>query len=294
MTTGRQLFDSLLGGVTPPRPPFAPFVEPLAARVGGIGYLDMTGDATAWANNLAKTADLLGLDAVAVGFDTALTAESIAAADGLDDSWAPAGRLAAAMDTAERLFQTQRAARGCIAVMTGPLTLAGQLFGDQAVDRVGEVKQAQLAIAEGFCKARPDMLLFVESDPPAGIDWAKTGRRAYNALRNLVAHYNVATALHIGAGDTPPADGLTGLKMDFLVLAPGADDALTGAAAIGCGLALDLEDGEGAAAAAVEGILSDSSPWAGRPHFITSDGPLAAGADIEQLRAVSSRISTSV
>ena len=58
---------------------FAPAMEPLAARVGGMSYQAMSNDAAQWSSALAKTGHLLKTDALILGFDHTLLAQACGA-----------------------------------------------------------------------------------------------------------------------------------------------------------------------------------------------------------------------
>ncbi|MHB8764026.1 MAG: uroporphyrinogen decarboxylase family protein [Deferrisomatales bacterium] len=298
MDTGRALFDSFLKGRPIPRPPYLPLLSGLMARVGGVTAEAMTADPTQWSAAAAKTADLFDLDGVAVGFDPTLLAEAC----GCAVTWAddrprlgpPAGaphpdpeergRLAAALETARRTFPVLRARRGCAAVLTGPVALAHQLFGDEGPARLGDAKQLAVRVAEAFLKAKPDLLCCLEGRQLAAAGPLPAHRRAYSTLKNVAAYFDVPLALCVE--EWTPADlaGLAQLPADLWVLGPGADGAWptpasAGAlarAGLGVGVALPLDD-PGAAAPRVQEwaagapagrfFLTGVEPPPGRPQM---------------------------
>ena len=152
--TGHGLFRDFLKGRPQMRPAFVPMLQGLLSRVEGEPMKTLTSDPALWANSLTKATRLFGLDGVVVGFDLTLMAEAC----GCDIHWVEdrpvlvpfqgdlnpspeqSGRLRHALETAERLFETFRSEIGCVAALTGPVTLAGQLFGAEGPDRIREVK----------------------------------------------------------------------------------------------------------------------------------------------------------
>ena len=274
MSSGRQLFDAIRGRGVAGRPPIAAAVDALAARVAGMSYEAMTSDVGAWATGIARTTELLGLDAVMIGFDFDLMREALGG-----DGWAhpeTRGRLGVAVETAKRLFQVSRAEKGCIAAMVGPVTLAAQLFGeDEAIRRVAELKPVETAIATALCETRPDLLLFLERAPFGRTEIGTAERRAYNALKNIAGYYDVAPALWMEGYEPGHTQGLDRLGMAFVVPAPAAADP-SRIETPGLGVVLPFDDPAAALAAA------RSTTTAGRARlFFMSRGALPPDTPIE-------------
>lgn len=295
MITPRQAMDGYLSGRAA-RPVLAPFVERLSARIAGTSYQAMCADAGNYTAALSKTANLLALDAVVVGADDTLLAEALGATiiwrDGrpeisappsaLADEPATQARLKIAIEAASRLFQVTRGAQGCIAAMTGPATLATQLYGQAGMaDGLSALKPALVSVAEAYCKTRPDILLLVETHGVLSATEARL-RRTLSAIKNVASYYDVRLGIY--AASYVAAD-LAAFSADVFVL--GSNENLMkeavmalGEASSTVGLALPVGSGDCLHVVQhVRGALKGGSNF-----LLTSSGDIAADADIERLR----------
>ncbi len=270
----------------------------------------LTSDPTLWANALMKAARLFGLDGVVVGFDFTLMAEAC----GCDIRWIDdrpvlsplqaslnaspeqSGRIPHALETAGRLPEAFRSEVGCVAALTGPVTLAGQLFGEEGPDRIRDVKPLLLPVVEAFCAARPDALLFLE-DCPAWTGPTPGQRRIYNTLKNIASHYNVCPGLYLQGVDGRNLGRFSQLNMDIYLTGPAADGLLPpssalwdlGEEALGVGLGVPLEDPERAGEILRE--ARDLSRKRPRPSFfVTGAGPVTRDTDPEALRRLADEV----
>ncbi|MBW7836915.1 MAG: hypothetical protein H3C28_09825 [Sphingomonadales bacterium] len=295
MITPRQAMDGYLSGRAA-RPVLAPFVERLAARVTGTSYQAMGADAGNYTAALSKTANLLGLDAVVVGADDTLLAEALGATivwrDGRPELGAPPlaladepamqARLKVAIEAASRLFQVIRGAQGCIAAMTGPATLASQIYGQAGMaDGLSALKPALVSVAEAYCKTRPDILLLLETQSHLSAGDSRL-RRTLSAIKNVASYYDVRFGIY--AASYVPAD-LAAFNADVIVL--GGDESLMPEAVSALGqssspLGLALPMGRGACADIIRSIQDTSKSET--MFLLTSSGDIAADADIERLR----------
>ncbi len=305
MTSGRELFASFLQGAPLSRPAFVPLVRGLAARVGGVMVESYTQDPTAWANLLIKTADLFNLDGVVAGLDFTLLAEAC----GCPVQWRDdrpviagpvttlcpepeqAGRLKVALSKARQVFEVSRSSRACVAALTGPVSLAGQVFGmEEGAARLGEVKPLITRVTEAFCATRPDVLIFLEGRALAQEPINMAQRKIYNTLRNLVAHYDIPVGMFLqNYGAELPA-GLEHLKMDFHVLGLSREGGLPPRRALenlaghglGLGIGLPLDDLEAAREVMALGLELYRSQ-SGRGFFFTSLGPATREANLDTM-----------
>ncbi len=306
MNTSRDLFNSFLAGRPPPRPPVVPMAEPLAARIAGLSLRTMMSDAGHWTTSLIRTADLLGLDGIVTGFDATLSAEAWGAGIAWDDDRpqieAPPGtitqspldgtRLATAIETANRLAQTRGTETARIAAMTGPATLALQLFGTTDLGTViRQLKPCVVSVAEQFLASRSDLLLIIEGPALAEAEIGAAHKRAFATLGKVAAYYNVATALYVDGHAGKGLDRFAAIGADFYVIGP-ADDGATvpvgealalAAHARGVGVAVPFERPDEAMAMCAE--LARARQEGGN-FFIASSGPLAADLDIAATRAL--------
>ena len=313
MASGRELFASFLRGAPMSRPAFVPLVRGLAARVGGVKAEAFTCDATSWANLLVKTADLFNLDGVVAGLDFTLLAEACGCPiEWRDDRPAiagiaatlcqepeKAGRMKVALEKAHQIFEISRSARACVAAMTGPVSLAGQLFGpEEAIARLGEVKPLAVRVTEAFCATRPDVLIFLEGRVLAGNQIGMPQRKIYNTLRNLAAHYDIPIGMFLrNYGEELPS-GLELLKMDFFVLGLSASGGLPSRRALewlagqglGLGIGLPLDDLEAAREVMALGAELYRSQ-SGRGFFFTSLGPVTREANLDNMHQLVKEIS---
>lgn len=307
MEHGRDLFMKCLKGEPLPRFAFIPLIGDVVARAGGMSYRDMCADPTLWANSLMKTADLFDLDGVVAGFDFSLMAEACGCAvcweddepriDGMPGavSGAPesAGRMKHVIEATARLFQVCRPRRAAIAAMTGPVTLAAQLFGrGESVSRLGEVKQLVTRVAEAFCRLNPDLLIFMEDEALTRTEPGNAHIRAYNTLKNVTTYYNVTSALYLQ--DYQPADLplFSALKMNIYIPGHSADASLpyrsqlealnANARALACSLPLD-DTGR------AREVMEESVAFCrtqGKTGFFTSLGPVRRDAHLETIHRV--------
>lgn len=303
MTTGRELFSCFLKGAPLERPAFVPLVRGLAARVGGVKAEAYTQDPTAWANLLIKTAELFNLDGVVAGLDFTLLAEACGCPVQWEDdrpviagpaaTLCPepeqAGRLKVALAKARQVFEVTRPNRACVAALTGPLSLARQVFGpEEGLARLGEIKPLAVRVTEAFCATRPDVLIFLEGRALAQGEIGMAQRKIYNTLRNLAAHYDIPVGMFLQnyEDDVPP--GLELLKMDFHVLGLSQDGGLPprkslqrlSGEGLGLGIGLPMNDLE--AAKEMMGLGIDLyRAQSGRGFFFTSLGPATREANLD-------------
>lgn len=271
----------------------------------------LTSDPTLWAGSLAKTARLLDLDGLVVGLDFTLLAEAsgsplvweldrprvLPLQGGVNEAPERSGRIGHALEAARRLFGTLRSEFACMAALTGPVTLAGQLFGQQeGPDRAKEVKPLLVRTVEAFCATRPDVLVLLEDSP----GWSAPSadhRRIYNTLANIASHYDVRLALYLQGVGPEEAAAFSVLKAAIYILGPAEAHPIPsprdlwrlglGASAVGLGIPLDDLDrareiiGEGRR-------LCRDRPGPG--FFLTSIGPVTRQVDLEAVRALTHEI----
>jgi hypothetical protein len=308
---GRERFKGFLNREPLTRPAFVPLIRGLLARVEGMSMETLTSEPTLWANSLMKTAQLFGLDGVVVGLDFTLMAEASGCPvvweedrptvrplqGNLNEAPERSGRIQHALEAARRLFETCRSEVACLVALTGPVTLASQLFGpEEGPERTREVKPLLVRVAEAFCATRPDVLLFLE-DSPAWTGPTPAHRRTYNTLKNIASHYNVASGLYVqGVGSQDPS-GFSGLNMDLYILGAAENDPLPspsalwglGEGALGVGFGVPMDDVGKAREIMDEGQrLYREKPGSG--FFLTSLGPVHRETDLEAFHALADEI----
>jgi hypothetical protein len=310
---GRDLFERFLNGEPMRRPPFVPMIRGLLSRVEGMPMESLTSDPTLWANSLMKTTQLFGFDGVVVGADFSLMAEACGCQilwkddrpvvmppqRGLNESPEQSGRLRHALEAASRLFETCRSDLACLGALTGPVTLASQLLGeDEGPRRTGEVKPLMVRVVEAFCATRPDALIFLEASPLAGAGPTQSDRRIYNTLKNIASHYDIPAGLYLQGYSSEGLSGISQLDMDIYILGPAIDQSLPpvfglwelGKRSLGVGLGLPLDDPDKAMGLIGEGLRLHRDR-SGPGFFLTSIGPIPRDVNLEALRELAEEIS---
>lgn len=271
----------------------------------------LTSDPTLWANSLMKTTKLFGLDGVVVGLDVTLMAEAsgcpvkweedrpilMPLQGDLSDEPERSGRIQHALETARRLFDTCRSELACLVALTGPVTLASQLFGpEEGPERTREVKPLLVRVVEAFCATRPDVVLFLE-DSPAWTGPTPAHRRIYNTLKNIASHYDVHSGLYLHGVGSQDLSGFSALDMAVYILGSSENDPLPspsalwklGEGAVGVGLGVPLDD-IGKAREIIDAGQRLYRERAGPGFFLTSIGPVHRNVDIEAFRTLADAI----
>jgi hypothetical protein len=306
MENGRELFHKFLKGEALSRPPYVPLVRGLTARVEGLTAEIINADPTVWANCLAKTTELFNFDGVVVGFDFSLMAEAcgcriqwindrpmiVAPPEALCRTPEQSDRMKTVLEAADRVFQVCRARRACIVAMTGPVTLAHQLFGrEEGNNHLSEVKELVVRVTEAFCRIRPDVLVFMEGRPLAQAPLNSGHRRLYQTLRNITAYYNLSDALYLQGYRPEDLGAFASLNMDLYILGPSEAMGLPpfsalgdlGAESRGIGIGLPLTDIH-----QVREIIQQGVDWyrarGQRRFFFTSFGPVTRDVHLETLQ----------
>ena len=312
METGQKLFSHFLLGEPMTRPTFVPFIRGVLSRVAGFPFRELTSDPTLWTGALQKTMDLFDLDGVVVGFDFSLMAEAC----GCEVTWVddrpefptPSvevcqtpqehGRMQHALEAASRLFKVCQDNRGCLIALTGPVTLAAQVYGrEQGPDRLADLKQLIVQVTETLCQIRPDAVLFMEEAPLALAEVNLSHRRIYNTLKNIAAHFTIPVGLYLEGYQHQKVNQFAKLKMDYYVLGPAADSGMPvltelfnlGEGSLGVGIGLPLDDLEKAREIIKQG--SDHYRTGdGRGIFFTSHGPVTRDIDLDFLHQITREV----
>ncbi len=272
----------------------------------GLTREAINSDPTLWANCLAKTTELFNFDGIVAGFDFSLMAEACgcqikwendrpridALPSQLCQTPEESGRMKNALEASGRVFQVCRARRACVLALTGPVTLAHQLFGrEEGKDHLSEVKQLMVRITEAFCRIRPDVLVFMEGRPLALAQLNAAHRRLYQTLKNITAYYNISDALYLQGYRPEDLGAFASLKMDIYNLGPSQDQDLPplsalwdlGAEARGIGIGLPMSD-----ILKAREIIQQGLDWyrarGQRRFFFTSFGPVTRDVHLETLQ----------
>ena len=312
METGRTLFSRFLHGEPMARPVFVPFIRGVLSRVAGLPFQELNSDPTLWTNALQKTTDLFDLDGVVVGFDFSLMAEAcgcgLAWQDDRPGSLRPAlevcqtpvehGRIKHSLEAAKRLFKVCQNKRACLIALTGPVTLAAQVYGqEQGAEPVPDLKQLVVQVTEILCQIRPDAVLFMEKDPLALTEVNLSHRRIYNTLKNIAAHYTSPGGLYLEGYQHRTVNQFAKLKMDYYVLGPAADSGMPvfsellslAEGSLGVGIGLPLDDLEKTGEIIKQGT-EHYRTGGGPGFFFTSHGPVTRDVDLDLLHQVTTEI----
>lgn len=264
----RKSLDAFLAGVATQTPALLATGDQLAARIGSMELAAMHGDPGHWVGNLRKMQQLLQLSGAIVQLSA--DSESVA------------------QETLTRLCQTERDNMGCIAMMPGPLQMAGSM------DNLDAVKAGSVELAEKLCEARPDLLVLREGALLGQNPVAMPQRKAFNTIKNVASYFDVPLAIQLSDYDTATLNQLGKLKLPYLFLGLDAKGELPDATALaelrfdfqGLGLPMQLTDAADSEAriAAYQEAMGDSS-W-----LLASASELARDADLEQLITVTQGI----
>ena len=306
MSLGRQnIFLDFVSGQPVSRSPVAPIIDLVAARVGGHSYREMTSDPALWSAALTRTAELLGCDAIPVGFDELLTAEAAGAeldwSDPVPAMAAPPeaigegvpgkARLAVAVETLKRVLMAAGPEIATIGVMTGPVTLATQCFGDEAAEgRLSDVKETEVAVADAFLQARPDALMFLEDGALGAVPVGIKTRKIYNTLKNMAGYFDVPTMVYLSGHDNQDLSRFAALGLDVVVAGPDS----TGVAASITALEELAEETEKVGVALpfmAAGEVISPAASTGRA-LIMSEGQINGDVDIDTLRQTIEKLKT--
>lgn len=191
------------------------------------------------------------------------------------------GPMAVLMDTAERLFNTQRGSLGCIIALCGPATLAAELApGRPEKEALAVIKAPMTRLVEAACRHRPDMLVFMEG-PNAFIQPPSPDlRRAYGTYRKIAGYYGIASGLQVDGGH----DGTATLNCDVLFMDQADQAPPEGWRAV----VVPLPQQPDAAKAMAERLLAARKP--GSPAIGFGIGGVTDTANLENLRTIQTTI----
>lgn len=207
----RELMDQFLSGERPQRPPVLALAENLSSRLSSVSRTAMQADAGLWVASQRKAKQLLALDAMTVGADFNLLTEACSDNDLILD-----GELGQQVEALSRMCQTEHDHSACVAVSTGPATLASRLFGDSA--KIADLKPIMTSLIEKLCEPRPDLLLLREATTLGQQALTMAERKAYNTLKNLASYYDVPIAIYLENYQPELLPELAKLKLPFLFL----------------------------------------------------------------------------
>ncbi len=193
-----SIVKTLIQGQPPARRLFVPLIFTLAAKLEDVPLSNFVVNPTKIANSLAAIHQHLRLDGVTCYYDLFLVAEALGCQLNLSTSppalYRPTretalkmlqqrgdvkqrGRLPVALEVVHRLRGTLRNSPALVIGLPGPLRIAQQLFGqdalrelaegdDDALDSFETLIEITLSVAQAFCLAGTHLLYFDELDVP--------------------------------------------------------------------------------------------------------------------------------
>lgn len=218
-----RFFENISQGAAPQRPAWIPFLDSLAAGMGGCTLEEMISDPTLWANAVPRAARLVSANAVAIGFMPGLCATAFDA--DRQEPWHDTV-LASLIETAHRLVETEHPVRDVIVAISGPATLARRVL-NSPPDRIAldELKPGLVKTLEKLCACRPDMMVLDEYLEQEMLIATPDFRRFCNTLKNVTEYFNVALGLRVSGYERAEevVRELGILKIDHLLLGASAD-----------------------------------------------------------------------
>ncbi len=285
-----------------------PLVEGLCARIGNLELEAMQSDAARWVSSLNGLRKLLEVDALVIGVDTTMAAEacghpvewldgrpvlSSSSAWQVGNSAASAGRQATATDVLNRFCQAGKAVTGGVAMMTGPLALAQQLYSN-AENQLADVKPLIVELAEQLCQARPDLLLLREGATLGQGDITMAQRKVFNTLKNVAAYFDVPVGLYLDDYAPERIAQFEKLKLPFLWLGRDAGGCLVAPETAreissmysGLGLPIEFANPD----LAWEQAMAYAEALPGYNYLLTSTGDIDPDSDLEALIALTRKL----
>lgn len=216
-------------GRVPRRPLFIPLVFSLTAKLEDVPLQAFLTNPTKLANALATVHRHLRTDGVVAYLDSTLEAEAL----GCQFDWTggvPAltdrpsdlssvpiheleneGRVPVALEVVRRLRVMLRDEPALLVGLTGPVTLAQQLAGDDVVERleggadeaafVEDLAAGLLALARTFCQAGADVIVVTEQALPDSI--VDFWQWEVSSMWNVIRFHEVLPVLFYGSGVVP-------------------------------------------------------------------------------------------
>ncbi|OGR14379.1 MAG: hypothetical protein A2097_10715 [Desulfobacula sp. GWF2_41_7] len=313
MESGRERFKLFLNQSPLFRPVFIPFIRGLLSRIEDRPMETLTADPALWANSLEKATRLFGFDGVVAGLDASLAARAcgcrmewredrpvVLPLQGSPDETPDQSRpMQLGLEVTKRLFQICQKDMACISALTGPYTLAEQLFGKAPSQKhMDGIKPLLVRMTKAYCETRPDVLMFMEGEALTLTGIGVQHRRIYNTLKNIANYYNIPVGLYLQDYRSDSIHSVSSLNMDMYIAGPCADQHPLmpstvwdlGRGTLGLGIGLPLDDLETAKEILCQGAaLYRDKP--GHGVFFTSMGPVTRENNLETIHALVNEIS---
>ena len=250
--SSRELVKGLFEGKPIQRRPFFPWVCSFAATLEQVTVKAMLSDPGILSRALSNTHKLFGYDVILNHFDPALEAEALGCEmKWQDDDWLPIitghplehgtdfydldiegiekkGRIPVILEATKRLILTQGKEVPIAAMITGPLTLARYLKGnefarqlesedDQATDLVEGAGSICLKLCREYCELGVDIIVIAEDMQDMVIpDLSSVLASPFKSIFNVSRFYNVNSILISRVRDDNQAISLCSLGADAI------------------------------------------------------------------------------
>jgi uroporphyrinogen-III decarboxylase len=246
----RELVKGLFEGKPIQRPPFSPWVCSFAAMLEQVPVKTMFSDPGILSRALSNTHKLFGYDVILNHFDPALEAEALGCEiEWQDDNWPPIitgnplehetdfydldtegiekkGRIPIILEATKRLILTKGKEVPIAAMITGPLTLAQYLKGnefarqlelddDESSDLVEDAGSICLKLCREYCELGIDIIVIAEDIQDLVIpDLSSVLASPLKSIFNVSRFYNVNSILISRVRDDSQAISLCSLGAD--------------------------------------------------------------------------------
>ncbi len=242
-STARKAIKAWLQGETPSRPLLMPFVFSLAAKLESLPRREFLSNPTKICNGLRQIHTYLHLDGVCCYYDPFLEAEALGChlewnGDearlprpshkqevvlsnlGSPDTIPANGRLPIACEVFRRLKVMLANGPALMARVTGPHTLAAQLFHDptDAPDRIASCAEAGMVVARSLLEAGADAVFISEASlPEMTLSECETYTHFLEPIVNVVRFYGAMPVLQLGSADDRTLGALASLDLQCVL-----------------------------------------------------------------------------
>lgn len=248
--SSRELVKGLFEGKPAERPPFFPWVCSLAATLEQVPMKTMLSDPGILSRALSNTHKLFGYDVILNHFDLTLEAEALGCEiEWQDNDWPPIitghplehgtdfysldregiekkGRIPIILEATKRLILTKGKEVPIAGMITGPLTLARYLKGnefarqlepedDEATDLVEDAGSICLKLCREYCELGVDIVVIAEDIQDLIIpDLSSVLASPLKSIFNVSRFYNVNSILISKVNDESQAISICNLGAD--------------------------------------------------------------------------------
>ena len=206
------------------RPPFLVMATQYTARLAQCGPADLLADPGLFVRSFTESVTVLGLEAVLIEIPAAQVLPVVAGGD-------PAAGFAVLREDLHRLRATLRDQVAIVALLPGPMTLAGSLGLDATPDSMDDLTAGLISLQEYLGPPEFDALALLERAAVAAADVPALADAA-SAFWNVARYYSLPSLL-IAAQATPQLAAVGATAVAAWAGVTAADLLGTGATAAG-------------------------------------------------------------